>query len=110
MDALCEIRRDDDFASPASPAPSMRTALKLAMLLTVLIGLTVLTSVWRVSQVGPALDQPWSLKGPQRGASRAADHLGAGAERFASVDGRTGMCPMLLPIVGGRREGENRDN
>jgi hypothetical protein len=53
MDAFQEMHRGDGFMSPPPPALSMRTVLKLAILLTVLIGATVIASFWRVPRAGP---------------------------------------------------------
>jgi hypothetical protein len=54
MHAFEDMHRGDGFMSPAPPALSMRTALKLTMLLTVLIGVPVIASYWRVPPSGPA--------------------------------------------------------
>lgn len=110
MDALYETHRSDDLRRLAPPATSMRTALTVAMLLTILIGLTVITSAWRSPPTRRALDQPWSLMGPRPGPHRAAHHQEADAERYASSAGRTGMCAALRPAVGGYRDDGDRED
>jgi hypothetical protein len=64
MDAFTEMHRDDGFASAVLPLPSMRPVLGLAVLLTVLIGVAVIGTVWNVPQPELTPDQVWSFVGP----------------------------------------------